>query len=289
MAKTKREIIQDLKLIDVVVELLDARIPISSRNPDIKKIIQNKKHLIVLNKMDLAEEKENQKWINYYKNNNENAILVDSNLGKGLKEFLNLIEKILEDEIIKSKNKGIKNKAIRIMILGIPNVGKSSLINRLANKKSTQVANKPGVTRQKQWVRIAKNIELLDTPGVLWPKFDDENIALNLSYTGTIKDDLIDKMQVSYILLKKLYKNYKNNLIMRYNIEEKEFEELEKLEQENNNNEDIVLNLMNIISKNRGAILPKNEIDYEKIANILLNDFKSGKLGRITLEKVYEK
>lgn len=228
MAKTKRQIIEDLKLIDIVVELLDARMPISSRNPDIKKMIKDKKHIIILNKSDLAEEIENQKWINYYRTNNENAVLVDANLGKGIKEFLKLIDKTLEETIQKAKARGINNKTIRIMILGIPNVGKSSLINRLANKKSTEVANRPGVTRQKQWVRIGKNIELLDTPGVLWPKLEDEKTALNLSYTGTIKDNVIDKTQIGYLLIKYLYKNYKNNLMKRYNIEENELDNLTK-------------------------------------------------------------
>lgn len=287
MAKTKRQIIEDLKLIDIVVEILDARIPISSQNPDIQKIIQNKKHIIVLNKSDLSEDKENKKWSKYYEKNGKYSVLVDSNLGKGIKEFFNLIDEILKDEIKKAELKGIKNKTIRLMILGIPNVGKSSFINRIANKKSTEVANKPGVTRQKQWVRLGNNIELLDTPGVLWPKFENEKIALNLSYVGTIKDDLIDKVQISYMLLKYLYKNYKKNLIDRYNIGLKELEEIE--EANKNNKDDLIINILNKLAKKRGAILPKNEIDYEKFANILLNDFKSGKLGKITLEKIDEK
>ena len=209
MLKTKKQIIEDLKLIDVVVELLDARIPKSSRNPDIQKIVQNKKRIVLLNKSDLAEDRETKKWIEYYKNNNVTAIACDANLGKGIKEILNQIEKSVEEETQKAALKGRVKKNIRVVILGIPNVGKSSLINRLCNKKTTIVGNKPGVTKQKQWVRIANNIELLDTPGVLWPKFEDETVALNLAYTGSIKDEVLETIEVAFKLLIYLYNNYK--------------------------------------------------------------------------------
>ena len=205
MLKTKKQIIEDLKLIDVVVELLDARIPKSSRNPDIQKIVQNKKRIVLLNKSDLAEDRETKKWIEYYKNNNVTAIACDANLGKGIKEILNQIEKSVEEETQKAALKGRVKKNIRVVILGIPNVGKSSLINRLCNKKTTIVGNKPGVTKQKQWVRIANNIELLDTPGVLWPKFEDETVALNLAYTGSIKDEVLETIEVAFKLLIYLY------------------------------------------------------------------------------------
>ena len=200
MLKTKKQIIEDLKLIDVVVELLDARIPKSSRNPDIQRIVQNKKRIVLLNKSDLAEEKETKKWIEYYKNNNTAAIACDANLGKGIKEILKQIDNAMVEEMQKAASKGRIKRNIRIMILGIPNVGKSSLINRLCNKKSAVVGNRPGVTKQKQWVRIANNIELLDTPGVLWPKFEDENVALNLAYTGSIKDEVLETIEVSFKL-----------------------------------------------------------------------------------------
>ena len=284
MLKTKKQIIEDLKLIDVVVELLDARIPKSSRNPDIQRIVQNKKRIVLLNKSDLAEEKETKKWIEYYKNNNITAIACDANLGKGIKEILKQIDNAMEEEMQKAASKGRIKRNIRIMILGIPNVGKSSLINRLCNKKSAVVGNRPGVTKQKQWVRIANNIELLDTPGVLWPKFEDENVALNLAYTGSIKDEVLETIEVSFKLLIYLYNNYKSNLLERYKITEGE---LEQINSEDENEE--IYNLMKLIGKKRGAVVSGGEINDEKTAKIILNDFRSGKLGRITLEKVNEK
>ena len=284
MLKTKKQIIEDLKLIDVVVELLDARIPKSSRNPDIQRIVQNKKRIVLLNKSDLAEEKETKKWIEYYKNNNTTAIACDANLGKGMKEILKQIDNAMEEEMQKAASKGRIKRNIRIMILGIPNVGKSSLINRLCNKKSAVVGNRPGVTKQKQWVRIANNIELLDTPGVLWPKFEDENVALNLAYTGSIKDEVLETIEVSFKLLIYLYNNYKSNLLERYKITEVE---LEQINSEDENEE--IYNLMKLIGKKRGAVVSGGEINDEKTAKIILNDFRSGKLGRITLEKVNEK
>ena len=284
MLKTKKQIIEDLKLIDVVVELLDARIPKSSRNPDIQRIVQNKKRIVLLNKSDLAEEKETKKWIEYYKNNNTTAIACDANLGKGMKEILKQIDNTMEEKMQKAASKGRIKRNIRIMILGIPNVGKSSLINRLCNKKSAVVGNRPGVTKQKQWVRIANNIELLDTPGVLWPKFEDENVALNLAYTGSIKDEVLETIEVSFKLLIYLYNNYKSNLLERYKITEGE---LEQINSEDENEE--IYNLMKLIGKKRGAVVSGGEINDEKTAKIILNDFRSGKLGRITLEKVNEK
>ena len=284
MLKTKKQIIEDLKLIDVVVELLDARIPKSSRNPDIQRIVQNKKRIVLLNKSDLAEEKETKKWIEYYKNNNITAIACDANLGKGIKEILKQIENIMEEEMQKAALKGRVKKNIRIVILGIPNVGKSSLINRLCNKKTTVVGNKPGVTKQKQWVRIANNIELLDTPGVLWPKFEDETVALNLAYTGSIKDEILEIIEVAFKLLIYLYNNYKSNLLERYKITETELEEIDTEDESEK-----LYNFMKLIGKKRGAFISGGEIDDEKTAKIILNDFRSGKLGKITLEKINEK
>ncbi len=284
MLKTKKQIIEDLKLIDVVVELLDARIPMSSRNPDIQRIVQNKKRLVLLNKSDLAEDSQTKKWIEYYKNNNITAIPCDANLGKGIKEILKQIEKIMEEEMQKAAIKGRVKRNIRIMIIGIPNVGKSSLINRLCNKKTAVVGNRPGVTKQKQWVRIANNIELLDTPGVLWPKFEDENVALNLAYTGSIKDEVLQTIEIAFSLLTYLYNNYKTNLLERYKITENE---LEQIVSEDENEE--LYNLMKLIGKKRGAVVSGGEIDDEKTATIILNDFRSGKLGKITLEKINEK
>ena len=284
MLKTKKQIIEDLKLIDVVIELLDARIPKSSRNPDIQKIVQNKKRIVLLNKSDLAEDRETKKWIEYYRNNNIVAIACDANLGKGVKEILKQIENIMEEEMQKAALKGRIKKNIRVLILGIPNVGKSSLINRLCNKKTTVVGNKPGVTKQKQWVKIANNIELLDTPGVLWPKFEDESVALNLAYTGSIKDEILETIEIAFKLLIYLYNNYRMNLLERYKIAENE---LEQIESEDENEK--LYSLMKLIGKKRGAVISGGEIDDEKTAKIILNDFRSGKLGKITLEKINEK
>ena len=284
MLKTKKQIIEDIKLIDIVIEILDARIPVSSRNPDMQKIIQNKKRIVILNKSDLAEEKETRRWVEYYNKNGIKAIIADANLGKGIKETLKQIENIMEEDMQKAAAKGRIKKNIRVMIMGIPNVGKSSFINRLCNKKTTVVGNRPGVTKQKQWVRISNNIELLDTPGVLWPKFEDEKVALNLSYTGSIKDEVLQTIEIAFKLLNYLYYNYKSNLAERYKITESDFEEI-KCEDENEE----IYNLMKVIGKKRGAVVSGGEVDDEKTANIILTDFRSGKLGRITLEKVYEK
>ena len=279
MLKTKKQIIEDIKLIDVIVEILDARIPLASQNPDIRQITANKKKVIVLNKCDLANDAETDKWIKYFKEQGIKAIKADSNLGKGVKETLAEVQNIMQEEIQKAANKGRINKNIRIMIVGIPNVGKSSFINRMTNKKSAEVGNRPGVTKQKQWVRVSSNIELLDTPGVLWPKFESEEVALKLAYTGTIKDEVIDKENIAYNLIKYLEKNHKKELFERFKLTEADFNSIIS-------EEDEVLTLMNIIAKKRGAIVSGGEIDYEKISSIILNDFRTGKIGRITLEKV---
>ncbi len=284
MLKTKKQIIEDIKLIDIVIEILDARIPVSSKNPDIQKIIQNKKRIVLLNKADLADDIETKKWIEQYKNNNITAISCDANLGKGTKEILKAIENIMQEEIQRAIEKGRIKKNIRVMILGIPNVGKSSLINRLCGKKTTIVGNKPGVTKQKQWVRIANNIELLDTPGVLWPKFEDETVALNLSYIGSIKDEILQTIDIAFKLLTFLYNEYPQRLIERYKIET---DELENIDKEDNNEE--IYDIMKLIGKKRGAVKSGGEIDDEKTANIILNDFRSGKLGKITLERINER
>ena len=282
MAKTKRQIIDDLRLIDVVVEILDARIPISSRNPDIEELIKNKSKLIVLNKFDLADQEQNNKWIQYFKRNGIEAVLVNSNTGEGINQAIKKIEEIYRKDEQKYENKGRIGKAIRVMILGIPNVGKSSFINRLTKKNSATVGNKPGVTRQKQWVRIHQNIELLDTPGVLWPKFESEEVALNLAYTGTIKDDILESLEIGFSLLKKLVKDYSNSLMERYKIEKKELEIIEENEDLEENEK--ILEIMHLIGKKRGAIISGGNIDEEKTAKIILEDFRSGKIGRITLE-----
>ena len=280
MLKTKKQMIEDLKLIDVVIEILDARIPVSSQNPDIQNITRNKKKIVLLNKSDLADEKQSQRWISYFKQNGIIAIPTDSNIGKGTKEVLKQVQKLMEEEQAKAAARGRTKRNIRIMIIGIPNVGKSSLINRLVNKKTAEVGNRPGVTKQKQWVRIGQNIELLDTPGVLWPKFEDENVALNLAYVGSIKDEVMPKTDVAYSLLKFLYKNYKDEIILKYKLTEAEQNSIITKDQTYD-----ILKLMDMIALKRGAIVSGGEIDYEKVANLILNDFRTGKIGRITLEQ----
>lgn len=283
MAKTKKEIIEHLKLIDVVIELLDARIPISSQNPDFKKIVGNKKRVVILNKSDLANEQENKKWINYFEKNNIKAILTDANSGFGINEVTREIANIMKDDLANFAIKGRTGKPIRVMILGIPNVGKSSFINRISKKTSTQVGNRPGVTKKTQWIRLQNNIELLDTPGVLWPKFESNEVALNLSFIGTIKDDVIDKVEIAFNLIKYLLGNYKENLLQRYKLTDTQINEI--MENKQNQNENI-MEVLNLIGKKRGAIVSGGNVDEEKVANLILDDFRTGKLGRVTLEKV---
>lgn len=283
MAKTKRQITDDLKLVDVVVEILDARIPISSQNPDIKQIVQNKKKIIILNKCDLADENDNRKWIEYFIKNGNKVVLVNSHTGKGIDEAIAQIQKIMTDDLKTSARKGRVGRKIRVMIVGIPNVGKSSFINRISKRNSAEVGNKPGVTRQKQWIRINDEIELLDTPGVLWPKFESEEVALNLAFTGTIKDDILEITEVAYSLTKFLLRNYKANLIERYSLKEEQINEILNQDQEENQN---IYEVMQLIGKKRGAIISGGNIDDEKTAKIILDDFRNGKLGNITLEKI---
>lgn len=282
MAKTKRQIIEDLKLIDVVVEILDARIPISSRNPDIAEYTKNKKKVIVLNKFDLADEKQNAKWIEHFKEKGIEAVLVNSNSGEGINKAISKIEEVYSSGRKQYETKGRIGKAIRVMVLGIPNVGKSSFINRVTKKNSATVGNKPGVTRQKQWIRINNNIELLDTPGVLWPKFDNEDIALNLAYTGTIKDDILPIIEIGYNLLKLLIKEYPEKIIERYKLEKEEIENVLSSDAEENEK---ILEIMYMIGRKRGALISGGNIDEEKVARIILEEFRNGKIGRITLEK----
>lgn len=280
MAKTRRQITEDLKMIDVVVEILDARIPNSSQNPDIRQITQNKKKIIILNKYDLADNAKTEKWIEYFNKKERKVVLADSLTGKGVNETTRQIQKIMEDEMQKMADKGRIGRKIRVMIVGIPNVGKSSFINRIAKKTSAEVGNKPGVTKQKQWIRINEKIELLDTPGVLWPKFENEKVAMNLAITGTIKDDILDLVEVAYTLTKFMLENYKENLLQRYSLEEKKIDEILQQDQAENEN---IYEIMQLIGRRRGAILGGN-IDDERTAKLILDDFRSGKLGKITLE-----
>ena len=283
MAKTRRQIIEDLKLVDIVIELLDARIPMASRNPDIGEITKNKKKIIVLNKCDLADEKESKKWVSYFENKGIPAVLVDSNTGKGINNFIKRIEKIMEEEQEKEIAKGRVGKKIRAMIIGIPNVGKSSFINRIAKKSTAEVGNKPGVTKKKQWIRINEKIELLDTPGVLWPKFESEDVALKLSFTGTIKEDILERTEIAYELVKYLLENEREKLCTRYGLTNEYVQEVLNKDNEENFN---IYEIMLEIGKKRGCIISGGNIDDEKTARIILDEFKNGKLGKITLERI---
>lgn len=280
MAKTRRQITEDLKMIDVVVEILDARIPNSSQNPDIRQITQNKKKIIILNKYDLADNAKTEKWIEYFNKKERKVVLADSLTGKGVNETTRQIQKIMEDEMQKMADKGRIGRKIRVMIVGIPNVGKSSFINRIAKKTSAEVGNKPGVTKQKQWIRINEKIELLDTSGVLWPKFENEKVAMNLAITGTIKDDILELTEVAYTLTKFMLENYRNNLLQRYSLDEKQINEILNQEQAENEN---IYEIMQLIGKKRGAILG-GRVDDERTSKLILDDFRSSKLGKITLE-----
>lgn len=282
MAKTKRQIIEDLKLVDIVVEILDARIPISSQNPDIQEYIKNKNKIEVLNKSDLADEKQTNNWIKYFEKNNIPAVITDSNSGKGIRDVIKMIQIVAKESKEKFAQKGRVGKNIRVLVLGIPNVGKSSFINRISKRTSARVGNKPGVTRQKQWIRVEEGIELMDTPGVLWPKFENETVAMNLAFTGTIKDDVLEKTEIAFELLKFLVNNYKTNLSERYKLENKIDEIMNSSEYIDDN--DKYLSILDTIAKKRGAIVSGGRVDYEKVSNILLDEFRSGKLGRITLE-----
>ena len=283
MAKTKRQIIEDLKLIDIVVEILDARIPVSSQNPDIQEYIKNKSTVILLNKSDLSSSCENEKWVNKIQKEGKSAVLVNCNSGEGIKNAIAEIKKVYNNIKEQYKNKERIGKSIRVMVLGIPNVGKSSFINRASKKVAAQVGNKPGVTRQKQWIRLEEGIELLDTPGVLWPKFGDEKVALNLAYTGTIKDDVLETIEVGFSLLKFLLKNNLNELIERYKLETEDVKQV--LDDSNLDENEKALEILHKIGRKRGAVISGGDIDEEKTAKIILDDFRSGKIGKITLEK----
>lgn len=283
MAKTKKQIIEDLRLIDVVIELLDARIPIASQNPDVKSMIGNKKKVVLLNKCDLADEKENTKWVNYFEKRGIKAILTDSQTGRGIQDVIKEIENMMKEDLAKSADKGRMGKSIRVLVLGIPNVGKSSFINRISKKSTAEVGNRPGVTRQKQWIKVSNNIELLDTPGVLWPKFENEKIALHLSYTGTIKDEILERSEIAFYLLKFLVEHYPETISQRYKMEK---EEISDILNNNQNQSEAILEIMHIIGKKRGAIVSGGKVDEDKVANILLEDFRNSKLGKISLERV---
>ena len=283
MAKTMKQVEADLKLVDIIIEILDARIPVSSQNPQIKKLIENKKKIIILNKSDLADIKENDNWRNYFNKQNIPTILCNSNNGDGVNKIIGQINEMLKEEREIAEQKG-RTKIARAMIIGIPNVGKSSFINRISNKSTMKVGNKPGVTKNKQWIRLSNNIELLDTPGVLWPKIENQETALNLAYTGTIKSHILDETEIAYNLIKYLISNYKENVKERYKLKPDIVARI--LEDSNMEENERIIEIMNYIGEKRGSIEKGNNIDLEKTAKIILEDFRTGNLGKITLEKV---
>lgn len=270
MAKTKRLMRESLKLCDIIVELIDARIPYSSRNPDIDNIVGDKPRILLINKSDIADPKANEKWLDYYKEKNIKAILIDCISGRGLDKFYSSAREVLKDKIQKDALKGME-KPIKAMIVGIPNVGKSSFINRIAGSKRAKVEDRPGVTRGKQWIRTSQGLELLDMPGILWPKFEDKDVGLCLGFTGAIKDDIIDVETLCCYLLEKLTVNYKDLICQRYKLEEYD-DELKGYE------------ILELICKKRGFLISRGEFDYLRGANMILDEFRGCKIGRISLE-----
>lgn len=270
MKKTKELIKENLKLVDVVIELLDARIPISSRNPQIDEIVENKPRVIVLNKSDLADSRITDQWIMYFQEHHSKAVAVNSLNGEGLDKLIEEVQEAAKEKIQKLVQKGMRPRPVRAMIVGVPNVGKSSIINRLAGKKSAKTGDRPGVTKGKQWVRLKGNIELLDTPGILWPKFEDQEVGYKLAFTGAIKDEILDIETVALRLLQYLCHTYPQCIKGRYQL---------------NDLEDDPLKNMESIALRRGCIFSGGRIDYGRAANMILDEFRSGKIGHITLEK----
>lgn len=272
MTKTKRQIQASLKLVDAVAEILDARIPLSSKNPDLQKLIQNKPKVVLLNKCDMANQTATSRWIDYYASQGITAIAVDCKSGKGLNKFAPAVNNVLSERRERLKAKGMVNPMLRIMIVGIPNVGKSSFINRVAKQNRAKVEDRPGVTRGNQWYSIAKNIEMLDTPGVLWPKFDDKFVGERLAFTGAVKDQILDTELLAVRLLDFLRNLKPADFIARFKLEDIDLDAIDSYE------------LLNVIGKKRGMLISGGEINTERAAIMLLDEFRSGKLGRITLE-----
>ncbi|MFC3882593.1 ribosome biogenesis GTPase YlqF [Bacillus songklensis] len=270
MAKARRQVTEKLKLIDIVYELVDARIPQSSRNPMIDEIISNKPRLVLLNKADKADKEITEKWLAYYRSKGIPALAIDSQAGKGMKQIVSMSKEILKEKFDRMQAKGIKNpRAIRAMIVGIPNVGKSTLINRLANKNIAKTGDRPGVTQAQQWIKVGKELELLDTPGILWPKFEDELVGLKLATTGAIKDTILNLQDVAVYALRFLTAHYPDNLKERYSLTEIP--------------EDIV-ELFDAIGKKRGCIVSGGMTDYDKTAELVLREIRSEKLGHLSFE-----
>ena len=268
MTKAKRQMQEDLKLIDLIIELVDARIPLSSRNPDIDELGKNKARLILLNKSDLADERYNEQWSAYFQKKGFYVVKVNAKSGAGLKSIQGVIQEACKAKIERDRRRGIKNRPIRAMVVGIPNVGKSTFINSYAGKACAKTGNKPGVTKGKQWIRLNKTLELLDTPGILWPKFEDQEVGKRLAFIGSIKDEILNLEELSLELLDYIRTNYPGLLNTRYGIEE----------------EGTPVSLLEAVADKRKCLIRGQEIDYAKAAEIVMEEFRNGKIGRITLE-----
>ncbi len=270
MTKAKRMMQEDIKLIDLVIEILDARVPLSSRNPDIDTLANNKSRIIILNKYDLADEKVTSGWVNYFKNKGFYVVTINSRSGQGVKNINNIVKEACQKKIERDRARGIKNRPVRAMVVGIPNVGKSTFINSYAKKACTKTGNKPGVTKGKQWIKLSQTLELLDTPGILWPKFENMEVGLRLAFIGSIKDEIINTEELAIELIKFLKSNYPGAIGERFGIDE---------------NIDNIL-MLDEIAKTRKLLLKGNELNVEKAAAVLIDEFRSGQLGRISLERV---
>lgn len=268
MTKAKRMMEENIKLIDLIIELVDARVPLSSRNPEIDNLGKNKSRLILLNKSDLADERYNEAWMNYFKEKGYVVVKMNARNGNGVKQVNAAVMEACKEKIERDRKRGILNRPVRAMVVGIPNVGKSTFINSFAGKACTKTGNKPGVTKGKQWIKLNKNVELLDTPGILWPKFDDQAVGLRLAFIGSIKDEILNTDELALELIKFLKEYYPGVLGKRYELEEGE------------DNTQILAD----IAKNRGCIAKGEEVDYSKAALLFIEDYRSGRLGRITLE-----
>ena len=268
MTKARRMMQENIKLIDLIIELVDARVPLSSRNPDIDELGKNKARLILLNKADLAEDRRNDEWMEYFKKQGYSVVKVNSKKGGGIKSIQSVIQEACKEKMERARKRGILNRPVRAMVVGIPNVGKSTFINALAGKACAKTGNKPGVTKGKQWIRLNKNVELLDTPGILWPKFEDQTVGLRLAFIGSIKDEILQTEELASELVKFLNQSYPGVLEEKYTIESSEdnYEVLRR------------------IAESRHCLVRGSELDVEKAAAILLDDFRNGRLGRLTLE-----
>ncbi len=268
MTKAKRAMQEDIKLIDVVIELVDARVPLSSKNPDIDELAKNKSRIILLNKYDLANQERTNQWKAWYEKQGYFVAMVNARNGNGVKAVHEVIKEACKEKIERDRKRGIINRPVRAMIVGIPNVGKSTFINSFAGKACTKTGNKPGVTKGKQWIRLNKNVELLDTPGILWPKFEDQMVGLRLAFIGSIKEEILNILELSLELIKFLEEHYKGMLEQFYGIE----------------SSDNAVEILERIARKRGCLQKGNELDLDKAAGIIMEDFKSGRIGKITLE-----